>query len=49
MPKFALEYPIWWTKFQSEPVFYQFFTGVEHTKILASLHPIQYLLRVCDA
>jgi hypothetical protein len=48
MPKFALEYPIWWTKSQQNPVYFKFFTGAEHTKILSTLEPIQYILSVCD-
>jgi hypothetical protein len=48
MPKFALEYPIWWSKSQPQPVYFQFFTGVEHTKILSTLEPVQYILDACD-
>jgi hypothetical protein len=48
MPKFALEYPIWWSKNQIQPVYFQFFTGMEHTKILSTMEPIQYILNVCD-
>lgn len=48
MPKFALEYPIWWSKYQQQPVYFQFFTGVEHTKILSTLEPVQYILTACD-
>jgi hypothetical protein len=48
MPKFALEYPIWWTKYQREPVYFQFFSGLEHTKILSSVESVSYILNVCD-
>jgi len=48
MPKFALEYPIFWSKYQSQPVYFQFFTGCEHTKILSTLEPIQYILNACS-
>jgi hypothetical protein len=48
MPKFALEYPIWWSKNQIQPVYFQFFTGMEHTKILSTMEPVQYILNVCD-
>jgi hypothetical protein len=48
MPKFALEYPIWWSKSQQQPVYFQFFTGAEHTKILSTFEPISYILKVCD-
>ncbi len=48
MPKFALEYPIWWSKNQNQPVYFQFFTGCEHTKILSTLEPVQYILNACD-
>lgn len=44
MPKFALEYPIWWSKKQMQPVYFQFFTGCEHTKILSTLEPVRYIL-----
>lgn len=48
MPKFALEYPVWWSKYQSQPVYFQFFTGAEHTKILSLLESVSYILRACD-
>lgn len=44
MPKFCLEYPIWWSKAQSQPVYFKFFTGYEHTKILSSYEPISYII-----
>lgn len=47
MPKFALEYPIWWSKSQSQPLYYQFFTGTEHTKILSSFAGVSYILDAC--
>jgi lysophospholipase-3 len=46
MPKFALEYPIFWTKNQKEPIFFQFFEAAEHTDILSMYEPIKYLLSV---
>jgi len=45
-PKFALEYPIWWTKTQQNPVYFQFFAGQEHSKILSSYEPIKYILSI---
>jgi len=48
MPKFALEYPIWWSKYQPQPVYFKFFTGLEHTKILSSLESVQYILNACE-
>jgi hypothetical protein len=48
MPKIALEYPITWTKYQQEPVFYRFFGQQEHTKIMASYYPVEYILNICD-
>lgn len=48
IPKFALEYPIWWAKSQKEPVYYQFFAGAEHTKILSTLDLIQYIINACE-
>lgn len=48
MPKFALESPIYWSKYQKQPVFFQFFTGCEHTKILSTLEPIRYILDKCN-
>ncbi len=48
MPKICLEYPIWWSKYQLQPVYFQFFTGLEHTKILSTLEPVQYILNACD-
>jgi len=48
MPKFCLEHPIWWSKSQRQPVFFQFFTGLEHTKILSSELPVRYILDACD-
>jgi len=47
VPKFALEYPVWWSKNQSQPVYFQFFTGLEHTKILSSFEPVQYIINEC--
>lgn len=46
MPRFALEYPIFWSKHQNEPVYFQFFTGAEHTKILSMLEPMRYLVSI---
>lgn len=48
MPKFALEYPIWWSKYQQEPVYFQFFQNEEHTKILSSYVPVTYILNACN-
>lgn len=47
MTNLALEYPIWWSKYQVQPVYFQFFSGVEHTKILSTLEPVQYILNAC--
>ncbi len=47
MPNFALEYPISWSKSQSQPVYFRFFTGMEHTKILSSFESVSYILNVC--
>lgn len=44
MPKFALEYPIFWSKYQEQPVNYQFFGNAEHNKILSMEKPIKYIL-----
>lgn len=44
MPKFALEYPIFWSKYQKEPVFFQFFRNTEHTKILSMEGPLKYIV-----
>jgi hypothetical protein len=44
MPKFVLEYPLIWSKYQQEPVFYQFFTGLEHTKIMSTYEPVRYII-----
>jgi lysophospholipase-3 len=46
IPRFALEYPIFWTKTQKEPIDFQFFPGVEHTDILSTYEPIKYILSV---
>ena len=48
VPKFALEYPIFWTKQQAEPVYFQFFRNTEHSKILSSYEPIKYILTVIN-
>lgn len=48
MPKFALEYPIFWSKNQSQPVYYQFFTGMEHTKILSTLESVTYIVETIN-
>lgn len=47
MPKFCLEYPLWWTKSQQEPVYFQFFANAEHTKILSMFDPVRYIVDVC--
>lgn len=49
MPKFALEYPIFWTRNQTEPVYFQFFGEAEHTKILSKYEPIKYILGVISS
>lgn len=46
MPRFALEYPIVWSKYQQEPVYYKFFPGAEHSKILSMNDPVQQIIRV---
>jgi lysophospholipase-3 len=43
MPKFALEYPIFWTKDQKEPINFHFFEGIEHTDILSTYEFIKYM------
>lgn len=43
VPKFALEYPIFWTKDQKEPINFHFFEGIEHTDILSTYEFIKYL------
>lgn len=47
MPKFCLEYPLWWAKTQQEPVYFQFFANAEHTKILSMFEPVRYIVDVC--
>ena len=44
MPRFALEYPIQWTKYQKEPVYYRFYNQMEHMDLLSSEEPIKDLL-----
>lgn len=46
MPRFALEYPIFWGKQQKEPVHYQFFVGAEHSKILSMERPIRHIMEI---
>ncbi len=46
VPKFALEYPIFWTRSQTEPVYFQFFVGAEHTKILSMYESVKYIINV---
>jgi len=46
VPRFALEWSIWWSKYQPQPVYFKFFTGAEHTKILSMFEPIRYLLDI---
>lgn len=46
MPKFAQEYPIFWSKTQKEPIYFQFFEDAEHVDILSMYEPIKYLLDV---
>jgi hypothetical protein len=46
MPRFALEYPLFWAKSQKEPVFFQFFTGAEHTKILSMNGPMRHIVGI---
>jgi len=48
MPKFCLEYPIIWSKYQKNPVFYQFFNSMEHTNILDSYEPLKYLIKIIE-
>jgi lysophospholipase-3 len=43
MPKFALEYPIFWTKDQKEPINFHFFEGIEHTDILSTYEFVKYI------
>lgn len=44
MPRFALEFPTQWTKYQKEPVYYRFYNQMEHMDILSSEEPIKDLL-----
>lgn len=44
MPRFALEFPTQWTKYQKEPVYYRFYDQIEHVEILSSEEPIKDLL-----
>lgn len=44
MPKFALEYPMNWTKAQQDPIHYEFFNSADHNKILSMKEPIKYIL-----
>ncbi len=46
MPKFAQEYPIFWSKTQREQIFFQFFEDAEHCDILSMYEPIKYLLDI---
>ncbi len=46
MPKFALEYPVQWTRYQQQPVYYRFYHQMEHMDILSSEEPIRDLLGV---
>jgi lysophospholipase-3 len=46
MPRFALEYPLQWTKFQKEPVHFRFYEGAEHSKILSMLEPVTDILEI---
>ena len=46
MPRFALEYPTQWTKYQKEPVYYRFYDQMEHMDILSSEEPIKDLLSI---
>ncbi len=44
MPRFALEYPIFWSKHQQEMVSYKFFANAEHSKILSMEGPIRHII-----
>jgi hypothetical protein len=44
IPKFALEYPIGWK--QNEKIYYKFFIGAEHSKILSMSEPIKYIINI---
>lgn len=46
VPRFALEYPLFWSKYQKEPIYYEFFESAEHNKILSMQGPIKYILSV---
>lgn len=46
MPKFALEHPMQWSKYQREPVYYHFYDKLEHNDILNHVEPIQDILGV---
>jgi hypothetical protein len=46
MPRFALEFPMQWTKYQKEPVYYRFYNQMEHMDILSSEEPIKDLLSI---
>ncbi len=48
MPKFALEYPIFWSKHQPQPVYYQFFVGAEHSKIMSMEGPIKHIVSILE-
>ena len=40
IPQFALEFPLQWTKYQSEPIEYRFYEGIEHKEILNRYSPV---------
>lgn len=48
MPKFALDYPIFWSKYQHEPVSFKFFVRAEHSKILSMEEPIRHIIGLLD-
>lgn len=46
IPKFVLEFPITWSKYQKEPVHFRFYERAEHTKIMSMNEPVTDLLEV---
>lgn len=46
MPKFALEHPMQWSRYQREPVVYSFYDGVGHNEILSRKEAVEEILGI---